>query len=80
VHYTPNDIGDFQTDAVMHQGLTSFGAEVIRVCQRLGFVCDVAHATECMVNQAVDVATKPLLLSWCTDRRTDTAGTKTSSA
>jgi membrane dipeptidase len=63
VHYTPNDIGDFQTGAVMHQGLTSLGAEVIRVCHRLGFVCDVAHATEGMVNQAVDVATKPLLLS-----------------
>ena len=63
VHYTPNDIGDFQTGAVMHQGLTSFGAEVIRVCNRLGFVCDVARATEGMVNQAVDVATKPLLLS-----------------
>jgi microsomal dipeptidase-like Zn-dependent dipeptidase len=45
VHYTPNDIGDFQTGAVMHQGLTSFGDEVIRVCHRLGFVCDVAHAT-----------------------------------
>jgi membrane dipeptidase len=63
VHYTPNDIGDFQTGAVMHQGLTSSGAEVIRACHRLGFVGDVAHATESMVNQAVNVATKPLLLS-----------------
>ncbi len=63
VHYTPNDIGDFQTGAIMHRGLTSFGAEVIRACHRLGFVCDVAHATEDMVNQAVKVATKPLLLS-----------------
>jgi membrane dipeptidase len=63
VHYTPNDIGDFQTGAITHQGLTSFGAEVIRACQRLGFVCDVAHATEDMVKQAVRVATKPLLLS-----------------
>ena len=63
VHYTPNDIGDFQTGAIIHRGLTAFGAEVIRVCHRLGFVCDVAHATEGMVNQAVDVATKPLLLS-----------------
>jgi membrane dipeptidase len=63
VHYTPNDIGDFQTGAVMHRGLTSFGAEVIRACHRLGFVCDVAHATEDMVQQAVKVATKPLLLS-----------------
>jgi membrane dipeptidase len=63
VHYTPNDIGDFQTGAIMHQGLTSFGAEVIRACHRLGFVCDLAHATEDMVNQAVKVATKPVLLS-----------------
>ena len=63
VHYTPNDIGDFQTGAIMHQGLTSFGAEVIRACHRLGFVCDVAHATEDMVKQAVKIATKPLLLS-----------------
>src|SRR6516225_4089227 len=63
VHYTPNDIGDFQTGMVTHQGLTSFGAEVIRACHRLGFVCDVAHATEETVKQAVKVATKPLLLS-----------------
>ncbi len=63
VHYTPNDIGDFQTGAITHQGLTDFGAEVIRACHRLGFVCDVAHATEDTVKQAVKVATKPLLLS-----------------
>ena len=63
VHYTPNDIGDFQTGAITHQGLTPFGAEVIRACHRLGFVCDVAHATEDTVKQAVKVATKPLLLS-----------------
>ncbi len=63
VHYTPNDIGDFQTGAITHQGLTAFGAEVIRACHRLGFVCDIAHATEETAKQAVRVATKPLLLS-----------------
>jgi membrane dipeptidase len=63
VHYTPNDIGDFQTGAITHQGLNPFGAEVIQACHRLGFVCDVAHATEDTVKQAVKVATKPLLLS-----------------
>src|SRR6516162_86215 len=63
VHYTPNDIGDFQTGAVTHNGLTSFGAEAIRACHRLGLVCDVAHATEDTVTQAVKVAEKPLLLS-----------------
>jgi membrane dipeptidase len=63
VHYTPNDIGDFQTGAITHHGLTSFGAEVIRACHRLGFVCDVAHATADVAKQAVSAATKPLLLS-----------------
>jgi membrane dipeptidase len=63
VHYTPNDIGDFQTGIVTHNGLTAFGAEAIRACHRLGFVCDVAHATEEMVKAAAKVATKPLLLS-----------------
>jgi membrane dipeptidase len=63
VHYTPNDIGDFQTGAVSHNGLTEFGGEVIRACHKLGFVCDVAHATEDTVKQAAKVATKPLLLS-----------------
>jgi len=63
VHYTPNDIGDYQTGAITHNGLTEFGAEVIRACHRLGFVCDVAHATEETVKKAVNIATKPLLLS-----------------
>ena len=63
VHYTPNDIGDFQTGAVTHNGLTPFGADVIRACNRLGIVCDVAHATEDLVKQAVKVSSKPLLLS-----------------
>lgn len=63
VHYTPNDIGDFQTGAVVHNGLTPFGVEVIRACNRLGVVVDVAHATEPTVKQAARVATRPLLLS-----------------
>jgi membrane dipeptidase len=62
VHYTPNDIGDFQTGEVKHTGLTKFGAEVIRECHRLGLVVDVAHGTEEMVTQAAKVAAKPLLL------------------
>jgi membrane dipeptidase len=52
VHYTPKDIGDFQTGAITHQGLTEFGTEVIRACDRLGFVCDVAHATEDMAKRS----------------------------
>src|SRR5919201_1613448 len=69
VHYTPNDIGDLQTGAVIHNGLTPFGADVIRACNRLGVVVDVAHATADTVKQAVGVATKPLLLSHTALRR-----------
>jgi membrane dipeptidase len=63
VHYTPNDIGDFQTGAVIHNGLTLFGADVIRAGNRVGVVVDVAHATEGTVKQAAKVASRPLLLS-----------------
>jgi membrane dipeptidase len=63
VHYTPNDIGDFQTGTVTRNGLAPFGAEAIQACHRLGMVCDVAHATEDTEKDAVKVATKPLLLS-----------------
>jgi len=63
VHYTPNDIGDFQTGAVVHNGLTPFGADVIRACNRLGIVVDVAHGTADMVKQAARVSTRPMLLS-----------------
>ncbi len=31
--YSPNDIGDFQSGGLTHQGLTEFGAEVIRACR-----------------------------------------------
>jgi membrane dipeptidase len=63
VHYTPNDIGDFQTGTATHNGLAPFGIEAIQACHRLGVVCDVAHATEKTVKDAIKVATKPLLLS-----------------
>ncbi|MBL8342636.1 MAG: membrane dipeptidase [Rubrivivax sp.] len=63
VHYTPNDIGDFQTGVVTHDGVTEFGAEVIRACHRLGMVVDVAHATEQTAKAAARVSSKPLLLS-----------------
>ncbi|CAM4066464.1 dipeptidase [Bordetella muralis] len=63
VHYTPNDIGDFQMGVVTHEGLTELGVEVIRECHRLGMIIDVAHATEQTAKAAARVSTKPLLLS-----------------
>jgi membrane dipeptidase len=62
-HYRPNELGDIQTEPSVHDGLTAFGAEVIRRCNALGIVVDVAHATFEGVKKAAAVTTKPLVLS-----------------
>ena len=62
-HYRVNELGDIQTDPPVHGGLTAAGAEVVRRCNRLGVVVDVAHGTYDLVVQAAAVTTKPLVLS-----------------
>lgn len=62
-HYRVNTLGDIQTEAPVHGGLTDFGAEVIRACNRLGIVVDIAHGTYDLVKRAAEVTTRPLVLS-----------------
>ena len=62
-HYRVNELGDIQTEPPVHGGLTDFGAKVIRRCNRLGIVVDVAHGTLDLVKRAALVSTKPLILS-----------------
>lgn len=62
-HYRPNELGDIQTVAPVHGGLTAFGADVVRACNRLGIVVDVAHGTLDLVRRAAQITTKPLVLS-----------------
>ena len=62
-HYRVNDLGDIQTEPPLHGGLTPTGADVIRRCNRLGIVVDVAHGTYDLVRQAAAVTDKPLVLS-----------------
>jgi membrane dipeptidase len=69
-HYRVNALGDIQTEAPVHGGLTDFGAEVIRTCNRLGIVVDTAHGTYDLVKRAADVTKKPLVLSHTSVTRT----------
>ncbi len=46
-----------------HGGLTDFGREAIRECNRLGIVVDVAHCTHRGIVQARETSTKPLVYS-----------------
>jgi len=62
-HYRPNELGDIQTESAVHGGLTDFGVEVIRRCNSLGIVVDVAHGTFELVKRAVAATSKPLVLS-----------------
>lgn len=62
-HYRINELGDIQTEAPVHGGLTDFGADVIRRCNKLGVVVDIAHGPFDLVKRAAEVSTKPLVLS-----------------
>ncbi|PQV46365.1 dipeptidase [Paraburkholderia sp. BL21I4N1] len=62
-HYRVNELGDIQTEPPVHGGLTDTGAEVVRRCNALGIVVDVAHGTYNLVKRAADTSTKPLVLS-----------------
>jgi membrane dipeptidase len=62
-HYRVNELGDIQTEPPVHGGLTDTGAQVIRRCNALGIVVDVAHGTYDLVKRAADTSSKPLVLS-----------------
>jgi membrane dipeptidase len=62
-HYRVNELGDIQTEAPVHGGLTDFGAEVVRRCNARGIVVDVAHGTYALVKRAAATTTRPLVIS-----------------
>ena len=70
VHYNINAVADIQTEEPRHHGLTPFGAKVIREMNRVGMIVDVAHATEQVTRDVVDITTRPIILSHTALRRT----------
>ena len=63
VHYRVNELGDIQTEAPVHGGLSAFGREVVAEMNRLGMVIDLAHATFEVVQAAIDTSTRPVMIS-----------------
>ena len=70
VHYIDNPLGDFQTEAPQHDGLTDLGRRVIAECNRLGMLVDLAHCTDAAVRQAVEASTQPVIWSHSSVTRT----------
>ncbi len=63
VHYRVNELGDIQTEEPVHQGLTAAGRAVVRECNRLGLVVDVAHASLATARGVAEVSQRPIILS-----------------
>ncbi len=70
VHYIRNPIGDFQTERPALAGLSSFGGDVVRECNRLGMLVDLAHCTSAAVGQALSVSKVPVVWSHSSVTRT----------
>lgn len=56
-------LGDTVTSKTHLGGLTPFGAEVVKECNRLGILVDMAHASHETVLGVLKVSTKPILIS-----------------
>jgi len=63
VHYHVNQIGDIQTEADVHGGLTPLGRDIVREMNRAGIIVDVAHATLAVTRDVAAITARPLLLS-----------------
>jgi membrane dipeptidase len=63
VHYRVNELGDIQTEVPMHDGLTAFGRDVVRECNRLGVVVDCAHATFATTLGVLEASDAPVMIS-----------------
>jgi membrane dipeptidase len=63
VHYHINQIGDIQTAPAYHEGLTRLGADIVREMNRTGIIVDLAHAPLSVVRGAVEVSTRPMMIS-----------------
>jgi membrane dipeptidase len=63
VHYHINQIGDIQTEAPVHQGLTPLGKSIVREMNQAGIIVDLAHAPLAVCKDVIDVSTKPVMVS-----------------
>ena len=62
-HDANHPLGDVYTEEPKFGGLTTLGAEAIRECERLGILVDLAHCDSATIAQALEVATRPVLIS-----------------
>lgn len=70
VHFIHSPLGDHQTAAPRHGGITEAGRQVIAECRRHGIVVDLAHSTPSFVDGALDASDAAMVWShsWISPR------------
>lgn len=63
VHYATNQIGDPQTAAPVHDGLSSLGRRIVRELGDSGILVDLSHCSLAATKHAVASSRRPMLLS-----------------
>ena len=63
VHYIRTPVGDFQTVAPVHNGLSAMGKQLVEACNAKGVLVDVAHSTGAALDQALEIAKAPVVWS-----------------
>ena len=63
VHYRASEVGDLQTSAPQHGGLSAVGREIVTEMNRLGMIVDLAHASMATTADALAVSTHPIVIS-----------------
>jgi membrane dipeptidase len=62
-HWKTTRWADAATDDPQHDGLTSFGREVVREMNRLGMLVDLSHVAPSTMTAALEVAEAPVVFS-----------------
>src|SRR5215831_786636 len=61
--------GAFAASGSLPEGLTSFGRDVVRECERLGVIVDLAHINPAGFDEILSLTTKPPIVSHTNVRR-----------
>ncbi len=67
-HNGDNDICDSAKGCNTHNGVSRFGAEVIREMNRCGIMVDLSHASEKSFYDTLDISTQPIVCSHSSSR------------